>query len=221
MAREGVLVEEVRIGGNNRDVYYVDENGLVAKKDGEFSGATPEGVKRICRDCYIFPWVKNLLLQVGFSDRGLWWCFDAPLNQKSVAYIPNWVGQKMTDIERQIKLSGDARKRSKSSELRRKELQSFLPPEIISVCLNDADWFETGFSIPVLMRTDLTFEQQKHIAKTKWKTVYRYIQLSLDTFANGRNKKLAQIFPFCKLTRYVVTRHNEVLFTFELMGVIA
>lgn len=221
MAREGIFVEEVRIGGNYHCVYYVDENGLVAEKDREFSGVPSEDVKHICCNCYIFPWVQNLLLQAGFSDSGLWRCFEYPLGRKSAAYIPDWVGQKMTDIERQIKLAGNTIKRSKSRESARKELQSLLPPEIVSVCLNDADWFETGVSIPVLMRTDLTFEQQKHIAKTQWKAVCRYIKLSLDTFGNSNNKKLAQIFPFCKLTRYVVTRHNEVLFTFELMGVIA
>lgn len=182
------------------DIVYVAENGILIK------------AKLECDDFFIGDAFKEIVENSGYSQK---YIESYSRWHDLMDFIDSFVGKDISDlknaIDKRVKINQKNRIAMEKSKEALQESISRFGNVLISV--KEINYFETGVNIFVLLSSSISFREQSTYIKENKEMCLDFILFELKR----KNKnKATNLIRFCQISQIVVTRENEVLFTFEL-----
>ena len=195
-------MEEKVLGWIYDDEYYIDKAGSICKRRIEYR----QGVYGLST------WFEGLCVSLGYSKPEKAFC----TNFFNKTCFEKLVGKNINDLIRYVKANGAkiGRYREKR-EQSRKECKEY-SDLYIAVDTKDIDFYNSGFSVFVLLNTKYSYQQQLSSLKRDKEALIKYTSLKLSEQERGKAKKASNLLPFCYVSDIVLTRRNEVRVTYQI-----
>lgn len=182
------------------DIVYVAENGILIK------------AKLECDDFFIGDALKEIVENAGYNRKYIEsYCRWHDL----MDFIDSFVGKDVSKLKEAIEDKANRNRKNriavaKSNEIWQESIKRF---GNVLISVKEINYFETGVNIFVLLSSSISFQDQRTYIKENKEMCLDFILFELKR--KNRNKAL-NLIRFCQISQIVVTKENEVMFTFEL-----
>ncbi len=187
---------------DSKEIYYIAEDGTIKIGESKQWDYGPG-------ECYI-----KLCEKSGLCVDFAWYrIFD---------FVAKYVGKNSSELIEEVEKRGERAKYGRDWRKKQKErYEKWLEYAkengdiVIGIDKKSIDVFSTGINIFILLNSRYSFQEQCEFIKNHKLECVNFI---ISELKEAKRKKVLDLIHFCEISRIVVTRRNEVCFTFELKG---